>query len=54
MVVPLANWMKKDCFICVQEALAEKNAKSLLLHAFASDILEHIKPANLSANMLTN
>ena len=39
--------MMKRCFICVQEALSEKKAKAFLLHAFAADILEQVKPEAL-------
>ena len=41
----LYGWqsMKKDCFIYVQGAFA-KSRQNLLLHAFASDILEQVKP----------
>ncbi len=40
----VGSWMKKDCFTCDHEGITEKIARSLLLHAFAVDILEHIKP----------
>ena len=45
MAVPLASWMKKVYFTCVQEVFRERIARSLLVHAFATDILEHIKLA---------
>ena len=39
-----ADWMKKDCSIYDQGVFRKKLHRSLLLHAFAIDILEHIKP----------
>ena len=45
MAVPLANWMKKVLFYLQSRGITEKIARSLLLHAFAVDILEHIKLA---------
>ena len=45
MVVRLASLDEEGLFYLQSRGISEKIARSLLLHAFAVDILENIKPA---------